>query len=1200
MTTHKITKDECLSLIAKRYGTTVAALKQLNPDQIINIDLIYEGNTLNLPASESISEEKSETSTVKRKTLPEMPSQLAQGNTTCSAAKIEYTDILYVPSHPKTGNRAWYAVTEEAKKAITSERNTLNEIAKKTDKSEKLAYLNELGILSKMQTKTHYQFLNPEQVDEYQALIYQMTVLKSGADKLDKKNRFVLSVAKQHGMKFDESLTWSYAIEQIKDTGKTVALSAFSSSPTEYILQKYSQVEHQSEIKEKAVRKVRNKLIALLQEKIDRLQREAELKAKNGNADDGTHFVYDKNSQFFTSKKQVDIAKSVKIIRQCRPVQEDKLICFSKEELNEYYDKTFPESLESNSNTNVHALILNDFKRELIKLNNWGYVIKEQCLSREQLIGGDNIPDGPQELKNVDWRKSAFMTGELSSLNLKTDLIKNIYEELCGGQQINIDDLVQEARFAWPYYPTKALISVVDITLKEIKKVFESLLGSNEMELPVLKQLLWIKKVALARKAHLERIAIENAKHNRHIAFVSQFIKEQAFTVILDEAKFKVTEKKVEAFVNKAGANDIQIVECCFMSDGVFFWIRGPHWYMPEDEKNKSSLNHVKIVNATLSVVDIKSDSTSVGQTFEEGITALRKPEVKVIDLSSKIESLTNAGSAIWNDSYHYQSGISPNGQSSAYEMGAEAQLMRFISAGETKIMLPTGDSKGLELSNTLGANVEIKGKLNVLSARLHFSSWLPLHENNNGKNTIKDRPVGLKVNIPYRKSNEGSNDTIETYSIGALCMKISGQIYGVAGVSMQLSSGIALGPSDTGGGIGIRGSSINIPEYNLNSNQQANGVIVGGAPYLAGVAAEAKISVDVFAGVEAGGDFSGEVYWKPQDAIFATDSRRVTNTYELLGKLTTQASVNYGIGANSEFRLTYQDGCFIVIAAARFVVGAGCSGKVAIELNANNVDRFISCCLSVLNQSGFKQIALFGECDENGVNEDFVIFNDYLTLSIALGLSFGEVLLLPATSIAYYQKETLKAKYAPVLAKQILRKENRDLMQKWITQLPPETLAKLFSCLIKSQMKKDESQLQVAAILQILDWIKPNPKDDTHCKQFEKALILMNGDMESQQSPLTQWSSFKMNWGKLAEFIKNNDDSLKTQSALFNNLSSLLCKNMTLYKVEKNIMIGSLTEYLCFYNKDISNAEIREIRDNLQSTLVDRGLKPMAWSIEL
>ena len=109
-----------------------------------------------------------------------------------------------------------------------------------------------------------------------------------------------------------------------------------------------------------------------------------------------------------------------------------------------------------------------------------------------------------------------------------------------------------------------------------------------------------------------------------------------------------------------------------------------------------------------------------------------------------------------------------------------------------------------------------------------------------------------------------------------------------------------------------------------------------------------------------------------------------------------------------------------------------------------------------------------------------------------------------------------------------------------------------------------------------------------------------MNGDMESQQSPLTQWNSFKTSWWKLAEFIKNNDDYLKTQSALFNNLSSLLCKNMTLYKVEKNIMIGSLTEYLCFYNKDITNAEVREIRDDLQSTLVERGLKPMAWSIEL
>jgi hypothetical protein len=107
-----------------------------------------------------------------------------------------------------------------------------------------------------------------------------------------------------------------------------------------------------------------------------------------------------------------------------------------------------------------------------------------------------------------------------------------------------------------------------------------------------------------------------------------------------------------------------------------------------------------------------------------------------------------------------------------------------------------------------------------------------------------------------------------------------------------------------------------------------------------------------------------------------------------------------------------------------------------------------------------------------------------------------------------------------------------------------------------------------------------------------------MNGDMESQQSPLTQWSSFKTSWWKLAEFIKDYGNTPAIRD--FNDFSSLLCKNMTLYKVERNIMIGSLTEYLCFYNKDITNAEVREIRDDLQSTLVERGLKPMAWSIEL
>ncbi|PSV15161.1 hypothetical protein C0W59_11835 [Photobacterium kishitanii] len=66
-----------------------------------------------------------------------------------------------------------------------------------------------------------------------------------------------------------------------------------------------------------------------------------------------------------------------------------------------------------------------------------------------------------------------------------------------------------------------------------------------------------------------------------------------------------------------------------------------------------------------------------------------------------------------------------------------------------------------------------------------------------------------------------------------------------------------------------------------------------------------------------------------------------------------------------------------------------------------------------------------------------------------------------------------------------MLSKDKRLEMQKWIKNLPPETLSKLFACLIQSQYEVKDSKLQVQALLQILDWITPKSSNDAHCKQF-------------------------------------------------------------------------------------------------------------------
>ncbi|MFP2899553.1 LysM peptidoglycan-binding domain-containing protein, partial [Corallococcus sp. 4LFB] len=47
---YRIQSGDTLSGLAKRYGTSVDALMKANP-QVTNKDLIYTGNTLNIPGS---------------------------------------------------------------------------------------------------------------------------------------------------------------------------------------------------------------------------------------------------------------------------------------------------------------------------------------------------------------------------------------------------------------------------------------------------------------------------------------------------------------------------------------------------------------------------------------------------------------------------------------------------------------------------------------------------------------------------------------------------------------------------------------------------------------------------------------------------------------------------------------------------------------------------------------------------------------------------------------------------------------------------------------------------------------------------------------------------------------------------------------------------------------------------------------------
>ncbi|MDD1796287.1 hypothetical protein LRP50_24510, partial [Enterovibrio sp. ZSDZ42] len=67
---------------------------------------------------------------------------------------------------------------------------------------------------------------------------------------------------------------------------------------------------------------------------------------------------------------------------------------------------------------------------------------------------------------------------------------------------------------------------------------------------------------------------------------------------------------------------------------------------------------------------------------------------------------------------------------------------------------------------------------------------------------------------------------------------------------------------------------------------------------------------------------------------------------------------------------------------------------------------------------------------------------------------------------------------------------------------------------------------VKAQAIVKIMEWISPKDDNDkdTRCSQFEKSLILMEGNLETAQSRLERCRRFAEGWNTLANFISTLD----------------------------------------------------------------------------
>ncbi|MDA0149892.1 hypothetical protein [Vibrio sp. LaRot3] len=1182
-TQYKIQPGDCISLIQQKFGIKDRnALLALNSDQIDDVDFIVAGEYLTLPGQAG-SPLKVAVGT--RTTIPEVPAPHQCGQSICDHKSPEYVDILYVPAAPKTGKQVWLAVSKEAKKAIQDEQALIKKAITK-DRTQTFSALNDLGILSKFEHSFHENFLDTDQIERLKEVNWRLVALRTGAAENYQnggEKGFILATAEQECLDPKKMLARNVRWERFCNYMQFGAAILY---PIQYAIADnlgfVEEIENELQLLEKAHQKLKKQLIDHLTKARDDIHKTAIKAAGKLKTDDGTEFVFDKKRNYYTSELQQDIEQCIETLRSknYRKKETDK---FFKKQTPHRTEQTFKtwwddgvipaceyinkiRTLNRGQDTPMEVSAAFPFATPLLALNHFGFVVKQQVLPDEDLIGNSETHYGPKTLTNHKsyrrWRQSSSLTLDiddreevLNKILLELNVKHFTHDKLNQLDDATLKLLIKNTQCAasqWAYYPTLALVDFIDRTASKWLGDIKQVLGVNQIPL-VFSRLIAIKKIATERLRTLEEKAKKNAEEGnilRAITLPANTL--PSYKLLWDENAYKPIEKRPGIFKNNAKAADLQAVECSLISDGQVSWVRGPCWYT----EPKRSNGHVKDVTNQVGLVSASAGTAAVGKTLQDALTQLNEdlegiPKIEtLINLSAEVAKYDS--SPFWQDSFHWQGGMGPDGQST-YIANAQAQFFRLTSSISGDINAAVPDGLTMDIPITAGG--AIKADLTLLSGQMNFKATLPL-SNKDDKNN------GWPLDFTYATyKTSAENATLKKFNAGSLFIDLDVGVYGLAAASCQLSGHIAVGPTDSKTGFGVKGSAFKPADYNKEleekelAPQQRPPVA-----YPQSSTAEGGVKVDVFAGVEAGGKASACVQWIPPESP--------DNTKLELGTIDGQLAGNLGIGFSGEFRFGIQRGRMYLICAAKLVCGPGFTGKVGVSLNPINADRFVACVLQVLEEKNFAYIVFLGERDEHNQNKSFEELNQRLTVALALGLSLADVMLIPAVKFIEYQEEVLRDEYAPTLAIHI--NESKTQTQQWASKLPPETLAKLFGCLTtkldKPWRESDEEKVKrlqnevnkIGAFSKLMEWITQSGTQESQCIQFTKALMLIDSTHEQQRSPAKKWQLLGERWSEIVNYcVDLSNDIAKTKSKLDkNDISGKEQLNNSKEALERNIEI--------------------------------------------
>ncbi|KOO07630.1 LysM peptidoglycan-binding domain-containing protein [Vibrio hepatarius] len=1103
MSTHEIKRGDTLSVLAKRYNTDVSTLQRLNAQQIKDIDLIYDGKTLVIPdVSDLTSGEREEKQILSSEKL-----QLTE----CS--KPQFVDALYVPEHPNTQKQMLILLTEEAKKYIVEDDKRCK-AALEGDKETVLKQLTKLGVMDQFNSIAHEAFLkriSADKANDYRNSLLEHRALsiccrenelnfpqenpRIGLVKIESR---IAEIENQYQHDLDD-------VKKLSNGAKWLPIEGTSFGEVMLTKDAIAGVEAK---RISQLKKLQKKLLNKLKKNIQDFEKEAiDFAAKTSISEEGHHYEFSTKHAYYSSNVDLKIYKALETVKKERhklglddsitkeqltvdtPIPSLEKAYKSYKYWRDYADpvlnrlsnqkyKWNPRSFITSSNAD-NRLDNPSFYAAVYQLNQTGTLLKEQCLTENQLFKG---------WAQVETVRSAITEKRASISDLKS-LLDSINKST---------PVASEMGYYAVYTLNLMLLREVALRIKE----FSELIGENLEYAKYVKALFRYAELAQQRFDDLLQIAEENTKkpqwnyQKEQIKFAGEipYLEETTRTVIVRESQWQPRNLNNQIFVD-SGMNQRTVVECAFSSDPTTrLYILSDSPVLSSDlSENKKCTS---IVNLNLS----SSAGREKGKISDGLKSALGSEAV----LSSLKFEQTASWANVEDIVFPWQMKRYENemfGINTAYETSGGAQFARYVYSAGTGIdhEVLSSDKLSLKADFSLGLSLASVER----TVKLRFPS--------SGE---------MSLDIPYRIKDSKER---KTQNIGTSVLNIEGKVYGIVGASLKLGTQLHIGnieENSEGFGehtvkpLGIKGTVPSKSDYSSYYTSAIGNREVKKANIAAGVKAEAS----AFAGLEAGGMLSCSYDWTKDQKTPKQNLFKVSQGFKM----------SAGLGYDGVFQCTFHNGRFVFITALGASTGLGIGGKFATELNPQAADDFFAALLGVMENKGFQRFEFF---DESGKVNTFAEFNKVLTVAAAFGLTIGQVLMLPFNIISQLEEQASNKDNAYFVANFILSKEHEKENQKWITKMPAETLAKLLSVLIhyndipvwgdsSKAIAATRNENQRKAINKILLWLGGDKADNSGIHRFENALQRMGLKQPTELNKSEQWQRYANNVISLRDFF--------------------------------------------------------------------------------